>query len=75
MWRNVATIMDDFHPAEFPVNLRESKGLLFYTFQRGGDERMISVWIDGPSKEGITERRCNLTLPGMRAKRLSWRTS
>jgi len=69
MWRNVATIMDDFHPSDFPVRFRENEGLLFFTFRRGGSERMVSVWIDGPSKEGITEKRCNLTLPGARAKR------
>jgi hypothetical protein len=69
MWRNVATLMDDFHAADFPVSLSDSKGLLFFTFRRGNNERMVTVWIDGPSKDGVAETKTDVVFPGVRARR------
>ncbi len=69
MWRNVATLMDDFRPSEFAVNFSNGKGLLHFTFQRGDNERMLSAWIDGPSKDGLVETKTDIVFPGVRAKR------
>jgi hypothetical protein len=69
MWRNVATLMDDFRPAEFTVNFSDGQGLLYFTFQRGDGERMVSVWIDGPSQEGIVEAKTDIVFPGVKARR------
>ena len=69
LWRNVATLMDDFHPSDFAVNFSNGVGLLYFTFRRGVKERMVSVWIDGPSKEGAGEAKTNIVFPGVQARR------
>jgi len=69
LWRSIATATDDFHAAEFPVSFSQEKGLLFFGFRRGDNERMISVWIDGPSKEGIIEKKTDIIFPGVKAHR------
>jgi len=71
MWRNVATVMDDFHPTEFPVTFSNDNGLLHFTFQRGDNERMLAVWIDGPSKEEIAETKTDIVFPGIHASRVT----
>jgi len=68
MWRTIATVMDDFQPADFPVRFSDEKGLVYFTFQRGDNERMVGVWVDGPEKDGITQAKTDLTFPGVRAK-------
>jgi hypothetical protein len=68
MWRNIATIMDDFHPSEFPVSFSNDHDLLFFTFERGNNEKMVSVWIDAPHQDEIMEAKTDLILPGMRAR-------
>jgi hypothetical protein len=69
LWRTVATVMDDFHPAEFPLKLSDPKQLLAFTFQRGDGERMLALWMDGPEKDGITEKKIDIAFPGMQGKR------
>ena len=69
MWRNVATLMDDFRPSEFAVNFSNGRGLLHFTFERGASERLLTVWIDGPSKGGIHENANDIVFPGVQAKR------
>jgi len=68
MWRTVATVMDDFQPADFPVRFSNEKGLVYFTFQRGDNERMVAVWMDGLEKDGIVETKTDVTLPGVQAK-------
>jgi hypothetical protein len=68
MWRNVATLMDDFHPSDFAVNFTNGQGLLYFTFQRGDQERMVSVWVDGPSKENLGEVKTDIVFPGLQAR-------
>ena len=67
MWRTIATAMDDFQPADFPIKFSNEKGLLYFTFQNGNNERMVGVWVDGPEKDGIAQINTDLTLPGVRA--------
>jgi hypothetical protein len=69
MWRNVATLMDDFHSSDFAVNFSNGVGLLYFTFRRGDKERMVSVWIDGPSKDGVGEAKTDIVFPGLQARR------
>jgi hypothetical protein len=69
MWRNVATLMDDFHPADFAVNFSDAQGLLYFMFQRGDRERVVSVWIDGRSKESVVESKTDIAFPGIQARR------
>ena len=71
MWRTLATVLDDFHPAEFQVGFTEEEKLLWFTFERGIEERMFAVWLahagaNDPNE--IVEARSDVTLPGIRAK-------
>jgi hypothetical protein len=70
MWRNLATVMDDFHPAEFPVKFDGNEKLLWFTFQRRTAEKLLAVWIDNAwTNPGIVETRSAIRLPGTRAER------
>lgn len=71
VWRTIGTVMDDFHAAEFPVKFGEGEGLVFFTFQRGANERMVAVWIDGPEKDGIVQTKTAVAFPDVQAKRAS----
>jgi len=68
MWRNVATIMDDFYPAEFRVKFSDEKGLLFFRFERGNNERMVAVWIDGPHQDAVAQTKAEVSFAGLRAR-------
>lgn len=68
MWRNIATIMDDFRPSPFPLKFSPDESLLFFTFKRGNNEQMAGVWVDGPHKDSITEAKVDLIFPGMQAR-------
>jgi hypothetical protein len=68
MWRNVATVMDDFHPAAVPVDFGRTPGLLSFTFRRGEGERMVAVWIDGAPADGIKQTETEVLFPGFRAR-------
>ena len=63
---------DDFHPADFPVEFDSDRELLSFTFSRGGDERMVAVWIPNPRSvqpHDFTETTADVTLRGIRAGR------
>jgi hypothetical protein len=67
----LATVLDDFRPAEFQVRFTEEKKLLWFTFQRGIQEKMVAVWLAHPavsSPDEVVEARSDVTLPGMQAK-------
>jgi hypothetical protein len=69
MWRTIATVMDDFRSADFPVRFSKENELLSFTFQRGDGERMVSVWIDAPRKDGIIQQSTGIIFPGIKAQR------
>jgi hypothetical protein len=69
MWRTIATVMDDFRPAQFPVNFSGDKVAMSFAFQRGANERMVAAWMDGPEKDEIIQTKTDITLPGVQAKR------
>lgn len=75
MWRTLATVLDDFHPAEFEATFTEQRKSLWFTFQRAICEKMVAVWLDHQtSPNEIAEARSDLTLPGMRPSKLGWWT-
>ena len=68
MWRNLAGVTDDFHPADFPVTFNPSQGLSSFTFQRGENERMVAVWTnsDGETdEEPVSETDGDMILEGV----------
>ena len=69
MWRNVATLMDDFRPVDTAVKFSNGEGLLYFTFAREDRERMLAMWIDGPSGDAVVEVKTDITFPVLRAKR------
>jgi len=67
MWRTLSTVIDDFHPTDFPVDFKADRELLSFTFQRGDNERMVAVWIPNPRSvqpNDLTETLADVTLPG-----------
>ena len=55
MWRTLATVLDDFRPAEFQVRIPAEKKLLWFTFQREIQEKMIAVWLAHPAVNSTTK--------------------
>ena len=69
MWRNAATIMDDFHPADIAVKISPAQNVLRFTFRRGDKERMVAAWVDSSWDARSCQAKVNITLPGVMAKR------
>jgi hypothetical protein len=69
MWRNIATVMDDFYPKEVPARFTSQKEILSFTFTRGENESMIAAWINGGQNDAMVETKADVTLPGMQAKK------
>ena len=70
VWRNIATVTDDFYPAQFPVTFSDNKDFLHFTFQSGDQkEKMIAAWAmnEGATDDGILEEKTDVTLPGIQA--------
>ena len=79
MFRTISTVVDDFRPAEFPVQFLGLSNEVYrnqsetefdcYTFRRSDKELLIATWIPGRAEDGIVEARSDITLPGVRAER------
>lgn len=68
MWRNLATVMDDFHPADVPVEFSPEANVLSFGFRRGEKELLVAMWLND-SWEGKTPgAKADLTLPGFSAR-------
>jgi len=73
MWRTLATVLDDFHPVEFPVRFSGEDVVAVFTFQRGTHERMVSLWLahrGAAQPNEIVEATGDLTLQGIRARQV-----
>lgn len=65
VWRNLATVLDDFHSAEFPAEFENDESLLAFKFQRGENERLIAAWLADPAANKpneLTDERHNLVI-------------
>jgi hypothetical protein len=69
MWRNAATIMDDFHPADFAVKINPPQNLLWFPFQRGDRQRMVALWVNNSWEAGSCQVKVDIALPAVTAKR------
>lgn len=71
VWRNLATVLDDFHATEFPAEFENQERLLVFTFQRGGNERLVAAWLADPTASKpneISEETHDLVLEGTQAR-------
>ena len=68
--RNIATVLDGFQAAEFPVEFSGERTFDCYTFRHGDKELMLAAWIPGKTEDGIVESNCDITLPGLGAQRV-----
>jgi hypothetical protein len=71
MWRTLATVLDDFHAAEFPVKFDGDTDVLAFTFHRGSTERMVAAWLPDPAANRpneITDELYKVTLQGTNAR-------
>lgn len=72
LWRNLATILDGFHAAEFPVEFDGGEALLIFRFQRAANERLVAAWLADPAASKpneISEETHDLKLSGASARR------
>ena len=69
VFRTISTVVDDFRPAEFPVQFSGEKQFDCYTLRRGEKELLVAAWIPGKTEDGIVEEKSDITLPGLRAER------
>jgi len=78
VFRTISTVVDDFRPADFPVQFTppvsppsqggdKGRGDC-YTFRRSDEELLVAAWIPGKAEDGIAEAKSDITLPGVRAK-------
>ncbi len=69
-WRTLATVLDDFYPAEFPVSFSGGQDLTCFTFQSADKtQRLVAVWLPIPDADRTTTTDCGLTLPGFPARK------
>jgi hypothetical protein len=67
VWRNLATVLDDFQAMEFQAKFDREERLLTFTFARGATERLVAAWLADPKANKpneISEEAHDLTLPG-----------
>jgi len=69
--RTLSTVLDDFRPAEFPIQLSSKVERDCYRFARGEKELLVAVWIPGRASDGVREEKCHVTFPGLRVKSAS----
>ena len=73
VWRNLATVLDDFHPTGFPAEFNGEERLLVFTFQRCVNERLVAVWLADPKANkpnDISEEMHDMTLRGASARQV-----
>jgi hypothetical protein len=71
VWRNLATVLDDFHATEFPAEFGDRERLLVFTFQKGSSERLVAAWLADPAgskPSEISEETYDLHLRGTQAR-------
>jgi len=72
VWRNLATVLDGFHAADFPAEFDGTERLLVFTFRRGANEKLVAAWLADPAANKpneISEETDDLTVPGTEAQR------
>jgi len=70
-WRTIATVTDDFYPAEFPVELTHNDRILSSTFEHGDKKTFLyAAWIDEETfNDERVQIQTDVTFPGMKARR------
>ena len=69
VWRNVATVTDDFYPSEFPVIFSNNKDFLHFTFDNGDEtEKMLAVWMQTGDLDGYVDENSDITFSGNMAQ-------
>jgi len=71
VWRNLATILDNFRATDFPAKFDRDERLLTFTFSRGTDERLVAAWLADPKANKANEisvETHDLRLPGMQVR-------
>ena len=71
VWRNLATVLDEFHAADFPAEFDGGERLLIFTFQRGANEKLVAAWLADPAASKpneISDETHDLKLSGTLAR-------
>lgn len=70
MWRNIATMMDDFYAAGSTVNFSAGDKAISFQFARPNKkDLLVGAWINSVWEDHKAQLKTALSLPGVRAKR------
>ena len=66
--RNIATIMDDFYEAEFPVEFSECEGVVHFTLESGDKTRlMINTFLEESWSDAPISKTTDIVCKGIRS--------
>jgi len=64
--RNIATAMDDFYEAAFPVEFSNGAGIIHFPLESGDKKQlMVATWLQAPLADDIAEQSTDVLLPGI----------
>lgn len=62
-WRNVATALDDFYGAEFPVSFSDDCDIRHATFMSGDKKQLIvALWVAAELADTLTEKKTDVII-------------
>ena len=67
--RTLCTVMDEFQPAEFPVEYSTKGDYESWLFERPGGERLLAFWKRGRAKDASDVTPTEIILPGRSVKK------
>ncbi len=69
-WRTLATVLDDFYPAEYPVSFSAKDSPTCFTFESGDKkQRLLAAWLPVADADETRSLECDAVLPGVRAQK------
>jgi hypothetical protein len=67
--RTIATAMDDFYEAEFPVTFTDDSDITSFTLESGDKTHlMIAAWIERPLADQAAEKKTSVLMRGSKAE-------
>jgi hypothetical protein len=69
-WRTLATVLDDFYPAEYPVSFSGKDSPTCFTFESGDKkQRLLAAWLPLADADETTSQECDVVFPGTVAQK------
>ena len=69
-WRTLATVLDDFYPAEYPVVFSARDKPTYFTFESHDKKQLLlAAWLPVADVDETSSLECDVVLPGVRAQK------